>query len=189
MKFYVPMGYQEVPHNGNKPEDTLHTFVVYARKAGICRTFLVMAKDEAGAISNFLGNIVALGAELKKTLKPEDCEPRKIMAYNQAKLAQADEYAKGIAIMEEKLIELEDKEGDLAAVHRESLREDIKANYEAIAKLRTQEEVSLPSRFERMMQRVSELPSMTLTAVKLDPQRCYSVAYFDDPRDYTGCAD
>lgn len=189
MKFYIPMGYQTVPHNGNKPEDALHTFCVHIRESGYHRTFIVMAKDETTAISNFLANIKALGEEIKKTLKPEDCEPRKIMAYDPAKLARADEYAKGVAIMEEKLIDLEDKEGDLAAVHRESLREDIKANYEAIRKLRVQEEVNLPSRFDRIMARVSKLPAMTLTAERLDPQRCYAVAYFDDPRDYTGCAD
>lgn len=191
MKYYANqgMGYVNVPHNGNKPEDALHTFVIFARKQGICRTFIVMAKDEPTAISNFLANIKALGEEIKKTLKPEDLQPRKIMAYDQSKLARSDEYAKGVAIMEEKLIELEDKEGDLAAVHRESLWEDIKANYEAIRKLRVQEEVNLPSRFDRIMARVSELPTMELTAVKLDPQRSYAVAYFDDSRDYTACAD
>lgn len=189
MKFYAPMGYQPVFHNGNKPEDTLHTFVVYAWKSGICRTFIVMAKDEAGAIANFLGNIVALGAELKKTLKPEDCEPRKIMAYDQNKLAQADKCSTELAEYQEKLNDFDDRTDDLAEVHRETIVERMAELRKKISDLHIQEEVNLPSRFEQMMRRSTELVSMTLTAEKLDPQRCYGVAYFDDSRDYTSYAD
>lgn len=183
------MGYQTVPHNGNKPEDALHTFCVHVREKGYHRTFIVMAKDEATAISNFLCNIVALGAELKKTLKPEDCEPRTIQAYNQDDLNKADALSRELAETTQRLNDLGDEEDELTCIHRETLTESCAKLRERIQALRVTHETKIPSRFERMMERVSKLPAMTLTAERLDPQRCYAVAYFDDPRDYTGCAD
>ena len=185
MKFYVPMGYQPVFHQGNKPEDQLHTFHVTASSEGYSRSFIVMAKDEDTAKANFLTNIVALGEELKKTLKPEDLEPTKVMAYDEKKLARADEYLKGIHIMEEKLLALEDNTDTFAEDMKQNLRETIAENYEAIRKLKQMQEKTLPSRFERMMERVSKLPALTITATRLNPNRCYACAYFDDPRDYT----
>lgn len=192
MKFHVPMGYLQVRHNGNAPEDQLHTFLISATKpktdgewpSAVCRTFIVIAKDGDTAIANFLKNILALAEEIKKTLKPEDMLPIKTMAYDEGKLQKAKLYHAEVVTMQDKLTELEDRTDDLAEVQKEGLIENIAVNNQRISQLRRQEEVIVPSKFERIMKRVSELPSYTLTAERLDPQRCYGVAYFDDSRDY-----
>lgn len=192
MKFYNPNAgdgfYQNVPHNGNHPTDTVLPFLVNCRESGFSKDFLVFAKDEAHAIANFLVNITALGMEIKKTLKPEDLLPRKGIVHSEADLIEAHRTTDEICRLQETLTDLDDKVGDLAECHREGIVENMEALRIKAHKLRQGEEKTLPSKFERIMERLTKLTKMTLTARQLDYQRAYAVAYFDDSRDYTSGA-
>lgn len=162
----------------------LHTFVVNASTNGYSRDFIVQAKDEEVAVANLLRNAELFMAEIKKTMAPDDLKTQVINTQDEKKMEKADELVQRISEMTTRIDELGERDDDFANVTRETLVETIADHREEIQKLRESQEETIPSKFDRMTKRVAELKTLTLKATRLDPNRCYSVAYFDDSRDY-----
>lgn len=197
MKFYNENQgealYKEVPHNCNLPTDTIHPFIVNFRdsadqRCGFSKDFLVFAKDADAAKANFLCNVVALGTAIKATLKPEDLLPIKGLANDPAKLAQASILRNELRECQDRFDTIFDDDGDIVDAEREMLVEKMEKLRTQIGDLEEKVEAIFPSRFERMMQRLTKLTAMHITARQLDTQRAYAVSYFDDARDYTSSA-
>lgn len=188
MKRYVQNeGYREIGH-GRPDFEGCSPFLVTARYGGCARSMLVMAPNGQEAIERLRANVANLIADLKASMSPEDLLPRSAFVHDDDDMRLANALAIENNGYEDKLIELESRTDDLANVQRETLTDNITRNNERIKTLRESKEKPFPSKFDNMCVRLNELvaPTTSLSAHPLSNDRVYSVAYFDDPRDYVG---
>lgn len=163
-------------------------FVVSARQGACCRQFIVLAINEEDACARLRANATAMIEAIKAGLNPEDYETAQLLSDPLPhSLKRAYELEDDVRRMEEKLSDLDERTDDLAVVHRESLTEGVRANWEQIKNLRAPIPSGTSSNFKMIARPMLEIleEGTSITAKKLDGNRCYTASYFDDFRSYS----
>lgn len=175
----IPCGLPELPSN---------VFIVSARQGGCCRQYIVIATDADDACARLRANAAAMIEEIKAGMKPEDYEKANLFAEPLPhSLKRAYELEEEIQSMNEELVTLEDRDDELAIIHRETLNESVRSKWKEIKRLREPIPSGKSSTFEMVARPMLEILQVEtkITAQHLSGDRCYTASYFDDFRSYS----
>lgn len=164
-----------------------HFYLVCACQRGWRYSVIVSAYNEKDAIERLKANAKAVIESVRKELSPKDFEQHTIMSEISITDARSikDMRAK-IEELQEKLDILEERSDDFAETSRSIIVEDVANLQRKIRSLENPKPTKFhtESTFDIITRRMKDVldPQTTLTADKIDDNRCIPVAYFDDPR-------